>query len=330
MFKLSLKNSKMNLDFSALAAKFSWDKIEMWKNVPALIFKERYRPLLFLVAITILQFQTAGIFYNVLMLNALEAKPRKLIAAEAPPLRPVVKETLEYYKIILDRNLLNSTDRAVDEPQGAAEIPPIQSLIKLKATVAGSDTFGFAVFEEKARKKEMLIKIGRTISGATLIKVQREKVVVQYMGREETLKIEGTPEAPVLGSPSRTGASASASSSAHASSSSPQNATGDMTIRKSEIANSLKDIGQMLSQAQIRPYATGGVPAGFMVSNIRQGSIYHKLGIMDGDIIQEFDNRNLKSADDMMAFYNALKGGSNMNLTVKRGERQKTMRYTFN
>ena len=74
----------------------------------------------------------------------------------------------------------------------------------------------------------------------------------------------------------------------------------------------------MLSQAQIRPYFNAGVPDGFMVSNIRPGSLYQKMGIADGDIIQEVNNRKIQTADDVMGLLNTIKSGAAMSLTIKR------------
>ncbi|PIP06712.1 MAG: hypothetical protein COX51_08150, partial [Syntrophobacteraceae bacterium CG23_combo_of_CG06-09_8_20_14_all_50_8] len=76
-----------------------------------------------------------------------------------------------------------------------------------------------------------------------------------------------------------------------------------------DVSASLKDMGAMLSQAQVRPYYSAGVPDGFMVANIKPGSIYEKMGLSEGDIIQGADDRRLITADDMMALYNSMKSG---------------------
>ena len=86
----------------------------------------------------------------------------------------------------------------------------------------------------------------------------------------------------------------------------------------------------MLSQAQIRPFFSDGTPDGFMVNQIRQGSIFQKMGLQDGDIIQNLDDRKVQTGDDMVTLFNTLKSAPNMNLTVKRSGRQEKINYVFN
>ena len=88
-------------------------------------------------------------------------------------------------------------------------------------------------------------------------------------------------------------------------------------------------MGSLLRQAQIRPYFEGGVPDGFLISNIRSGSLYQKMGAVDGDIIQEVNNRKIRTADDVMGLLNTVKAGSNMSMTIKRRGVQETLNYVF-
>jgi len=66
-----------------------------------------------------------------------------------------------------------------------------------------------------------------------------------------------------------------------------------------------------------------------MVTNIKPGSIYEKMGLSEGDIIQGADDRRLITADDMMAFYNSIKSGSSFTLRIKRGGQQENLQYVF-
>jgi len=84
-----------------------------------------------------------------------------------------------------------------------------------------------------------------------------------------------------------------------------------------------------LRQAQVRPYFSGGIPDGFMVSNIRQGGIYQKMGLIDGDILQGINNRKMQSADDMVMLYNTLKSGSQMSIKIKRQGKEEILNYDF-
>jgi general secretion pathway protein C len=66
-----------------------------------------------------------------------------------------------------------------------------------------------------------------------------------------------------------------------------------------------------------------------MISSIQAGSLYQKMGILDGDIIQGVDNRKIQTADDMMSLFNTFKNASTMALSIRRGGRQETLNYQF-
>ena len=106
-------------------------------------------------------------------------------------------------------------------------------------------------------------------------------------------------------------------------------AGGSIVVNRNEIAAGLQDMGSMLRQAQVRPYFNAGVPDGFIVSGIQPGSLYQRMGIQNGDIIQGVDSRNIRTADDMMLLFNTLKGAAGMSLAIKRSGKEEVLNYQF-
>ena len=291
-------------------------KIDGIKIPPFFMEAKRYQTLLIILVIVLFAFQSVGIFYKYLGILIISPKEQRVFKEETAISRIITKEPSEVYKAIMDRNLFGSTDKTLaDKSTKGLEAPPITSVIELRGTVAGDAKVGFAIMEEKAKKKQVLVKVGNTIAGATILKIMRDKVIVKYMDKEETLKRSGSAESPII--PPGSGGAAG----------SPAN--GSITLSRDEITSSMKDMAQMLSQAQVRPYFSAGVPDGFMISNVRQGSIFQKLGLVDGDIIQGLNNKKVQSADDMMELYNNLRSGPGMSLSFKRGIKQENINYTF-
>ena len=192
----------------------------------------------------------------------------------------------------------------------------IALLIDLKGTVAGETKYGFAIIEEKGTRKQRLVKAGDVIAGAKVVRINRNAVDLLVDDQERTLKIAETKEAPIL-PPPPAGAAA------------PSVSPGSLVLNRSEIGAGLQDMGSMLRQAQVRPYFNAGVPDGFMISSIQAGSLYQKMGIVDGDIIQGVNNRAIRTADDMMDLYNVIKSGSGMALSIKRRGNPETLNYQF-
>lgn len=282
---------------------------------------EQWRRGFILAVMTILIYQSVGIFYQAVTLELIRPGGAGAEAAEEGKPAVLKREDQTFYRLIVERNLFGSTDKTYAEKvqaTGAPEAQPLSALLELKGTVAGDSKYAFAVIEEKGRNnKQGLYKIGEKVAGATLLKIQRDKVVVRYQDKVETLKKRDMAEGPIVpGGPAPAAAPAAP-------------ASGTVALNRADIMGSLKDLGTMLSQAQIRPYFTRGLPDGFMVSGIRPGSVYQRMGLTDGDILQEINGRKMKGADDMMELYNNLRSSGRMNLNVQRQGRTETINYVF-
>ncbi|MCX7634431.1 MAG: PDZ domain-containing protein [Syntrophales bacterium] len=289
---------------------------------------ERYKTFAVVLFLTAVCYFAVGIFYKAVgikLMSRVGGFTTAPVAAPAPA--PVAaKEPFDNYKIIMDRNLLGSTDKTVAEKQATAkgtEPGDITQLLVLRGTVAGDGPYGFAIIQEKNGKKEMLYKVGSTVLGAQVLKIKRNAVTLKTADREVTLKMEERPISPIVPTG---GLAGTATGVAHAP---PPAPPGFIVLSRAEINNELRDMGTMLSMAQIRPYFSAGAPDGFMVTAIRPNSVFQKIGLLDGDIIQGVDNRPIKTADDMVNLYNRLKSGAPMSLLLKRQGRQETIQYSF-
>jgi len=312
------------MDLSLLLKKLLLTRFSHVKWPPVFFHREGYRQVLMFMIIALFSFQAAGIFYKALGVGLMVPKDLRPAKEEPLAIKLLTKEPVDAYKAILERNLFGSTDKAIgDKTAKAQEAPPLSSLLELSGTIAGEGKDGFAVLSEKGKNKQVLVKVGNQIAGATLLKVMRDKVILRYMDKEETLKRSASPEAPLLGGgrggPKPPGPAAGASGPP----------PGTVVLNRNEVNASLKDVGQMLSQAQIRPFNSAGVPDGFMINQIRQGSIFQKMGLLDGDVIQNLNERLVQSGDDMVTLFNSLRSALNMNLTIKRAGKQEKINYTF-
>ena len=275
-----------------------------------------------LVLMAVILYQATGIFYKVLTLQLLRMQPVPAAAGKAQTAAIPPREPADSYRIISERNLFGTTTKAVTEKQTTAAPAVAQDvalLVDLRGTVAGGPKYGFAVVEEKATKKQRLVKAGDLVAGAKVVRIKRNAIDLLVNNQERTLKIAETKEGPIVPPPP----------GVPPPTASPAATRGTTVISRSEIDQGLQDMGSLLRQAQVRPYFEGGVPEGFIISNIRPGSLYQKLGAVDGDIIQEVNGRKIRTADDVMGLLNTIKSGSNMSMTIKRRGNQETLNYLF-
>lgn len=282
----------------------------------------KYRPFLIVLFVTVITYMAVGIFYKLVSFSLTRIPVEKTVLEAAIQKELTAREPLETYKVIIDRNLFGSIDKTLSNRPVADKRQPaidIAALYELRGTVAGDEHYGFAVLEEKSKRKQKLYKAGDSVAGGKIVKILRNSIVLRVGGDEKVLKIVETKEAPIFQPGSAVARRLPPAAGI----------AGTIVVRRNEINDWMKDISSLLSQAQIRPYFSMGKPAGFLVTNIRQGSVYQKLGISNGDIIEGVNNQDIKTADDMMTFYNTMKGASNMSLNIKRQGRQEKLNYVF-
>lgn len=273
-----------------------------------------FRRTMILALMAVFLYQGVGIFYKGLAV---------CIGRMAPASRPEVKaqaaavrEPPSAYRAIPERNLFGTATRAVVQTP-AAPRQDIALPFDVKGTAAGTGRYGFAIVEEKGTRKQRLVKIGDLVHEAKVIRIKRNAVDVLVAGKERTLKIVETKEAPILPPPGR---------SASIGATPPP---GAVVIPRSEVDAALQDMGKMLSQAQVRPYFNAGVPDGFIIGSIRPGSLYQRMGIANGDIIQEVNNQRIQTVDDVMGLMDTVKSGSSLSLEIKRQGKSETLNYQF-
>jgi type II secretion system protein C len=280
-----------------------------------------YRPWLILVVITILAYTFVGIFYKIVNLTMLNTKTGKGITEQTVAEDILPKEPLDFYTVIIERNLFGSTDKALSDKRAeisneTASVPDISMILNLRGTVAGDGEYGCAVIEERGKNEQGFYKIGDKVAGAVLVKIMRNAVVIRDGTQTKTIKMEETVERPLVppGSGERKNIA---------------NTLGIITLSRTEMDGVLKDMGSMLRQAQVRPYFASGKPEGFMISNIQQESVYHKMGLIDGDIVQGVNDEKIQYAYDMVKLYNILKTGRQMSVMVTRNRQPQTFQYAF-
>ena len=271
------------------------------------------------VAITILSFETVDLFYKIISLSAVnQSTVIKNTVSSKLSTDSTSRSPLQDYSVITERNLLQSTLKVISDKQlGGGYLGASQeevSSFDLKGTIAGGDSFGYIIVEEKDKNKQRLYRLGDMIGSARLIKITRNTAIIKRGGREITLKIKGTPEGSML--------SRSQTPPAHMPSS-------GMALSRGEVNEKLRDLKTIMTQAAIRPYFEDGEQEGFIVSNIKPDSIYQKLGIQNGDIVTEVNGNQMQSADDLLQMINIMQSGGNIALGLKRNGKAETINYSF-
>ena len=83
------------------------------------------------------------------------------------------------------------------------------------------------------------------------------------------------------------------------------------------------------SLAALAGGAGDGGADGLILSSIKPGSIFRKMGLRNGDILTGVDGEKIESVDNALAFYEKLKLSSHIALQLKRRGQLKTIEYNI-
>ena len=243
-------------------------------------------------------------------------------AAVDKPVREKLKP-LTYYSSISDRNLFNTKTKAAEvKPQkDAVNLEGLEQTklnLKLWGTVIGQAGGDYAVIEEAAKRKQNLFRVGQNVENATIKMILRERVILNVDGKDEVLEIEK------VKSRGRVQPAAASRSSR------PRRPrTQRITLRRSQLEESLQNVNELMSQVNVRPHFQEGKPDGLMLSRIRPNSMFMRMGLRNGDIITGVNGDNIESVDDALKFYESLKGSNKVSVQLKRRGRERQIDYSI-
>ncbi|MBF0229153.1 MAG: PDZ domain-containing protein [Desulfamplus sp.] len=235
-----------------------------------------------------------------------------------------------HYDIIHERDIFNTAkDIAVNNNKDKDSLSEqeLESLekteLKLKlwgTATGGEDSENYAVIENDKDKKQELYKIGDKIEDAVIKKILRFSVILSRNGKDEKLEI--TEE-----ETSKKSSGLISNNSSNKESSSENGESINISIKRSFIDESMKDINGLMSQVRVRPHFTGGNPDGILLYGIKQSSMFKEMGIQNGDIIMGIDGKEITSVDDAISLYDRLKNSSDLKMQIRRRGQVKELLY---
>jgi general secretion pathway protein C len=285
--------------------------------------KNRQSMLMILVGIAVVVYLAVDITFLILELIAPPPKVEHQAAA-GPQAADMTKDPLEAYAVIVERNLFRTADRpiVVDlmDPN-SLEATTLQ--LDLYGTIAGDDGKGYAIIEERDKKKQRLYKAGDRVAGATIVKVLRNAVVLRVGEKDQVLKkkeavTQRADRRPVAGAPGPAPAPA------------PGPSPGPQARPPAAPPGSPSDLASLLTQARVTPHVTAGStgkPDGVVINEIQPGSLFENVGLVNGDVIQEVNGRAVTGVADLVSMYRDLKPGASLSVKVTRAGRQVVLNH---
>jgi general secretion pathway protein C len=281
----------------------------------------RYTTIFNFVVLTILVFISVDIFYKVVSAQLNDVGIQEIAKARPSSAKGYRKPPLSSYRAITERNIFGSLESASEKikPSEYENLEPTTLKLALVGIVEGSDKDAAAFIEETDKRRQELYRVGEQVKNATIKAIIDGKVVLSVNGKDEILTMVEPSSRP---SSSLTARESRASSRAVA----PQRRRSSVTrtIRRSDIQQSLEDVGSLLGQARIEPSPSDD---GFSLSNIKSGSLFAKMGLRNGDIVQGVDDKPITGTEDVVSFYEELGSASNITLDIVRNGREMSLPF---
>jgi general secretion pathway protein C len=237
--------------------------------------------------------------------RGLEAAPRFTDPVERDRLPVQARRELGEYSSILDRGLFGDGKT----PSGGPAVEQVN--YRLIGTVEGAN-FSGAVLEDASGQAFYRIK-QKLPDGSAIVGVRHDKITIQ---RSEggTYDIQLADDAKIV--PLQNGGPAVKKLS-----------DGKWLLDQQAVFASTENMNQILTQARALPYVEQGKTVGFRISEITPGSIYEKIGLLNGDVIQRVNSQDVDEPGKFFQLYQGLKNERSISIDLLRSGQRQTLNY---
>ena len=252
-------------------------------------------------------------------LAGLGVRQAVLARLDAPPSAPPVAARgadavgpLADYAVITERDLFNVAHAAVGgEPQAAR--------LRLWGIAFAGDE-ARAIIEDTETRTQALYRLGDAVGGGRLASIGWDRATVAFDGGDAVLEMATEP-APAEPSPAAPAPAPDASARIRR--------TGENAwlVDRREIAGALGNTSGLLTQLRAVAEVRDGRPAGFRLFRIREESLFARLGLRDGDVVERVNGTEVHDPGALLGFLERLGHEPRVALDIVRAEAPRTLVY---
>jgi general secretion pathway protein C len=242
--------------------------------------------------------------------RSLDAAPKFTTPLERDRVSLQPRRELSEYSSILDRGLFGEGKGPSGGPAAAESVS-----YKLIGTIEGQQ-FAGAVLEDSTGQS--FYRINQKLpDGSTIVKVLRDKVSIRRSDGV-TVGLEVVDETKIVSiqKPGTNGGAGVRKLS-----------DGKWMVDQKEVVASTENINQILTQARALPFQEQGKTVGFRISEIVPGSIYEKIGLQNGDVIQRVNSQDVDDPAKFFQLYQGLKNERSISIDLIRSGQRQTLNY---
>jgi len=287
----------------------------------------------YLVAANLVLLAFAAYFSSGIVGTALAARlippPEVELGAAPPPIPQEPPKPLSYYAIIDQRDIFNSVKV---QPEVVEAKPPPTTPLKLKLWGVAVHDHGdsYAIIEDESTRdrKQGLYRINEQVAstGAIVKSVEWDRVVLTRNGQDEVLELA---EADTRGGAASRVMAPRAARPQISDANVQVTGENEFVIDRSEVDNALENMSQLFTQIRAVPHFEGGRSTGFRLFAIRSGSIFDKIGLKNGDIIQRINGSEMSDPSKALQLLQELRSENDLTVEVVRNRQPMTLSYSI-
>lgn len=270
--------------------------------------------------------------FIVVLQDRLTPYPKPGLAKGVPAVLAEKLEPYERYALVTERNIFNPAEKGLkllplgekkpmeDKAGEASETgkAPAGSY-QLVGTVIGPGIHSYAIVQEGPDRKQRIYRLNDSLEGGRIVKIFRNRMVINRQGKEENLFIaaeKSSPKPAVIPSPRPPAGEVVRKLSANR-----------FLVNREDAVASVGNINQFMTQAQLKPHFVMGRPGGFSVSGIRPGSLLEKLGLRNNDVIKKVNGQPINKPEEVFQAYSQFQRDSNIAVEIERNNRIEVFQY---
>ncbi len=193
-------------------------------------------------------------------------------------------------------------------------IPLSRSGLQLLGTSTGENNEKIALIKNK--QEVDVFRVNEQTPGGKVNQILRRNVILINNGKPEKLVLDTAP--PEIKSFSR-------EKTAVPGIMKTSETSLERRIQRSQLG--LGNMSDFMTQMRLSPFLLNGKTNGFLVSQIKPGSVLSKLGIMNGDVIKEINSTKILSPEKAYEVYKQLMNKDSVSVSISRANKNMTLNY---
>ncbi len=238
------------------------------------------------------------------------------VPAGAPATAAATRRTpdpLEAYAVIATRDVFN--------PAPAGDRSLTDGLRLWGVGLHGAR--GHAVIEDAATRQQVLYRVGDTVRDARVAAIAWDRVTLERDGVEQTLELAPPGE---RRDPAAT-AAATPDATAPAAARIRRTGADAFIVDRRELAGVTDNMSGLMTQLRAVAEMADGRPSGFRLFQIKEESLFRRLGLQDGDVVQRVNGSAVSDPTSLLGFLERLQREPRVAVDIMRAGTPRTLVY---